>query len=134
MSICLYPGSTGVELGYAEITSNVTQTGLGSTDIAGLSVTVNVGARPILVKFGARSLTNSSASGVGGVIIKEGATSLCSGLASLTTLAMPIYREVRLAPSAGSHTYKAVITQLVTGNTTLAAASGEAAYIQVVEV
>lgn len=134
MSICLYPGSTGVELGYAEITADVTQTGSGNQDVAGLSVTVNVGSRPIIVQIGAKSLANSSASGVGVLSIKEGATTLATISAVLSTLTLPIFRSRRLAPSAGSHTYKVNLAQLVTGNSTLGAASTDPAFIHVIEV
>lgn len=134
MSIQLAPGPRNVELGYAEITSNFTQTGAGSSDVTGLSVTVNVGARPILVILGASAFYNSSASGVGGLTIKEGSTSLGALTASLTTLVLPVFRQVRLNPSAGSHTYKVVISQLITGNTILTGSATDPASLHVIEI
>lgn len=124
----------GVELGYAAITANVTQTGAGNVDVPGLSVTVTVGSRPIIVQVGASGLANSSASGVGGLQIKESTTVLASMSVILTALTFPVFRSVRLAPSAGSHTYKVNLSQLVTGNATLSAASTDPAFIQVIEI
>lgn len=134
MSICLYPGSTGVELGYAEITADVTQTGSGNQDVAGLSVTVNVGARPIIVQIGAKALASSSASGISSLSIKEGTTTLATISAILSTFSLPVFRSVRLAPSAGAHTYKVNLAQLVAGNGTISAAATDPAFIQVIEV
>lgn len=124
----------GVELGYAAVTANVTRTGAGTDDVAGLSVTVTVGFRPIIVRVNALSINNSSASGVGNIQIKEGATVLAGVNATLTTDYIPVSREARLAPSAGSHTYKITLGQLVTGNTVLTASATDPAFIQVIEV
>ena len=124
----------GVELGYAQITSAFTQTGAGASDVTGLSVTVTVGSRPIVVILAAESMSLSSASGLGGAIIQEGATVLAATSVGLTTIGFPVNRRVRLTPSEGSHTYKIVLNQLVTGNTTLAASATGPASIQVIEV
>lgn len=134
MSINVSPGPLGVELGYAEITANHVQTGAGTSDVTGLSVTVNVGARPIKIEFGCTSLANSSGSGLSSISIMEGATVLTSATYGLTTNTVPIYRAVRLAPSAGSHTYKIALGQIITGNSTLGAAANSPAYIHVTEV
>ncbi|NUQ70403.1 MAG: hypothetical protein HUU17_06215 [Chthonomonadales bacterium] len=126
----------GVELGYASITSSVTQTGAGTQDVAGLAVTVNVGARPIMVRFEAGAISNTSASGLTVVKIMEGATTLGSANLGLLTAngSAPVSRSVRLAPSAGAHTYKINLGQFVTGNSSITAAADNPAYIQVVEV
>jgi hypothetical protein len=124
----------GTELGYAEITSNVVQTGAGNQVVSGLSVTVTVGSRPIRIEVGCSSLTSSSASGISTVAIKESTTTLTSASAVLTTVALPITRAVRLTPSAGSHTYKINLGQTITGNATLGAAAASPTYIHVVEV
>lgn len=124
----------GVELGYAQITSNATQTGAGNNDVSGLSVSVTVGVRPILVRFEASSAFNSSGSGITIISIKESSTVLSTVSVSSTTLALPVRREVRLAPSAGSHTYKINLQQFVSGNSTLSAGSTDPAFIQVIEV
>lgn len=122
------------ELGYAEITAEVTQTGVGNTDVPGLSVTVTVGTRPIVVEIGGTALHLSSASGIGGLTIKEGSTNLASFSSVLSTTYLPVARKVRLAPSAGSHTYKVNIAQITAGNTILTAAADNPAYIHVYEV
>lgn len=126
----------GIELGFAQVTSNTTQTGAGVSDVPGLEVTVTVGSRPIVLLLSAQSLVNSSGSGVGYVALQEVTplTTLGSCIASGTALPLPVARRVRLAPSAGSHTYKVVVGQLVTGNTTLQATALDPASIQVVEV
>ena len=124
----------GIELGYAQITSNATQTGAGFADVAGLSTTVTVGTRPIVIEFGCDGLVNSSASGIATAQIAEGSTVLTSATVSLTTVGQVICRRVRLTPSAGSHTYKVVLAQVVTGNSQIICSSSDPAYISVIEV
>lgn len=125
------------ELGYAQITSNTTQTGYGSVDVSGLSVTVTVGSRPIKVIFDAQSVTNSASNGIGTVDIYEGSTKLAGVTVSNVSVAAinsaAAHREYRAAPSAGSHTYKIKLSSLV-GNTTLYGATDSPAFIQVIEV
>lgn len=132
--ISLSPGPAGVELGAAILTSNVVQTGAGNQDIADLTLTVEVGARPILLLLSGGSFANSAAGGVGTLQIKEGATILGSVQAVLTTLSIPVIRAVRLSPAAGPHTYKVNLGQLVTGNTTLSASATEPTLLEVLEV
>ena len=122
------------ELGYAEITADVTQTGSGNQDVTGLSVTVEVGTRPIIVSVGAKLLSNSTSSGVATLSIKESTTTLATASVVLSTFSLPVFRSVRLAPSAGSHTYKINLAQLVSGNAVIGAGSTDPAFIQVVEV
>lgn len=124
----------GVELGYASRTSNFTQTGAGSSDVTSLTTTVTVGSRPIIVKANADGLSNSSASGITLLVIQEDGVTIAVQTVSLSVLAELVAREVRRTPSAGSHTYKLVLTQLVTGNSTLAAGAADPAFIQVIEV
>lgn len=131
--IQLAPG-TPRELGYAEITAPDTQTGVGSKDVAGLSIPVTVGSRPIIVVLSGSTLSNSAAGGWGAVKIQEGASALASVQAVLTTLALPVHRERRLTPSAGSHTYKVVLAQVTSGNTTLAASATDPVSLHVFEV
>jgi hypothetical protein len=131
--------SVGIELGYAEITSNYVQTGAGNSDVTGLSTTVTVGSRPIRIEFACSSIQNSSASpsGLTSLAINEGSTILTTAaFGGLTTanVTVPVTRSVRLAPSAGSHTYKIVLGQVVAGNSTIAAAATSPAYIWVTEV
>jgi antitoxin (DNA-binding transcriptional repressor) of toxin-antitoxin stability system len=126
----------GIELGYASRTTDFTQTGSGNSDVTSLSVTVTVGTRPINVIISAAGMTNSSASGLGFVNVKEGSTVLGYVSAGLSTAneIYPVNRVIRLAPSAGSHTYKVNLSQFITGNTTLKATSDSVASIQVIEV
>lgn len=124
----------GVELGYAQITSTATQTGAGGSDVAGLSVAVTVGTRPIVVEFGCDGLVNTSGSGIAQAFIKEGSTNLTAATVSLTTIGMAVCRRVRLTPSAGSHTYKITLVQVVTGNSQITASAIDPAYIHVLEV
>lgn len=122
------------ELGYAQITTTATQTGAGSGDVSGLSVTVTVGSRPIVVEFGCDGLVNSSALGITQVNIQEGATILSAATVSLTTVGMVICRRVRLTPSAGSHTYKIALGQVTAGNSQIVCSATDPAYIWVYEV
>ena len=127
----------GRELGYASITSTFTQTGAGNSDVTGLSVTVTVGTRPINVIFSCASVSNNNASGIAYLKIMEGATLLGNAVISLSAVGQALHRTVRLSPSAGSHTYKVNLQQVVTGNTSLFADSGTTygpASIQVIEV
>lgn len=124
----------GVELGYAEITTTATAT--TEADVAGLAVTVTVGTRPILVKMGCGQLYNNNASGYAIVQLKEGATTLAgwtwgTGVASVQS---GYFREARLSPTAGSHTYKVTLQGFIAGTTTISASSTQPAYIQVVEI
>lgn len=124
----------GVELGYAKITSTFTQTGVGSGDVTGLSISVTVGTRPIIVEFGCDGLVNSSASGIAQVNIQEGATILSGATVSLTTVGQVICRRVRLTPSAGSHTYKIALGQVTAGNSQIVCSATDPAYIQAIEI
>lgn len=128
-------GPRGIELGYAEITANATTISTTAADIAGLATTVTVRERPIKVIFDCRAVGNDTANGNVLVYIREGATTLA--LADLISapagLRVAMHREVRLAPTAGSHTYK--ISWLVSsGMATLYASTDHPAFIQVVEV
>lgn len=130
-------GAGGIELGYAEITANFTQTGIGNDDVDGLSVTVTVGVRPIVIKLNAANVANTSASGVTYLKIMEGSILLANQLVSLSTVGQVVARSVRLQPSAGSHTYKVNLQQVITGNSSVFADSSTSygpASIQILEV
>lgn len=127
--------AAGVLLDSASITSNFTQTGAGASDVTGLAVTVTVGTRPIQIRFSCDSFFNSSASGIGTIGIQEGATVLAARTSPLGTAVAAGNRETApLTPSPGSHTYKIVLGQVVTGNTTLSAAATSPATITVLEL
>jgi hypothetical protein len=103
----------GAELGYAEITSSFAQAAVANNtilDVPGLSTTVTVGSRPILVMAFISQLYSSSV-GQMNLRIYEGTTMLTAAVAEVSTASRGdgVAAMVRLAPSAGSHTYKASI-------------------------
>lgn len=127
----------GVELGYAESTSAFTTTTTGSyQDVTGLSVAVTVGTRPILVTAFASYITHSVANGSIFVTIREGSTDLnfinvTNGAASE---GKPLIIRARLAPSAGSHTYKLSTLTGTAGTVTVPGGATGPAHIHVVEI
>lgn len=125
------------ELGYAEITSNATSTdNFGAeTDVSGLTVTVTVGSRPIIVCFWG-IVFNTTAGDRAIVYIKEGTTNLVSSspISSAASQENTLYLKRRLAPSAGSHTYKVMLSRLSAGTATIGSPAGARAHIQVIEV
>lgn len=125
----------GIELGYAQITSTFSTTSTTATDVTGLTTTVTVGTRPVKVIFAAAAIYNGTANGAVAIEIVEGttilaATSLVSNPAGLR---VPCHREVRLAPTAGSHTYK-IRAYCVSGTANIQAAADNPVFIQVIEV
>lgn len=106
------PGVTetaGRELGYAEATASQTFTSTTFTDATGLTTTVTVGARPIIVEGYVSYVTNSVAGNYSAMSIVEDGTAIgFSYFDHITTNAKGALLHVkrRRAPSAGSHTYK----------------------------
>jgi hypothetical protein len=138
----------GIELGSATRTSDFTQTGVGNSDVTGLdALTVTVGTRPIKVAFDCQSVQNSDKSGTTLLNIKEDGTTIavevCNGpgnlvagattVTGIATLNFPSHREVRRAPSAGSHTYKVNLQQAAAGNSVIKASASSPALLQVLE-
>ena len=123
----------GIELGYSQITANDTQTGVGNHDVTGLSVTVTVGTRPIKVIFDCGGGGNSGA-GTTLITILEDNVQVALINLGVANVSTPTHREVRRAPSAGSHTYKINLNQFSAGNSTIAAAANSPAFIQVIEL
>lgn len=123
-----------VELGYAAITANFTTATTGA-DVTGLAITVTVGARPILLVM-AGTLASSAGAGVMIANLQEGATvigQLAPGpFAAGATF--PFWRAYRVAPSAGSHTYKVNIASFSAGTVTLSAAAANPASIQALQI
>lgn len=129
------PATGGVELASATSTSNYTQTGVGSSDVTGLTVTVTTGVRSVEIYFSCSSIANSGATGVGTVQIQEDGTTIASiTISPGTTNSQTASRLIRRAPSAGSHTYKIVLAQTVTGNTTISASGTNPSIISVKEI
>lgn len=131
------PG-TGIELGYAEITSSFTQTGAGTSDVTGLSTTVTVASRPVVIHVWGSNFHNTNDAGITICRLQEGSTILASSYANFSANTLvPLNIRRRLAPSAGSHTYKVVLSQFVSGNSVVEADSGTTygpAFIHVTEV
>jgi hypothetical protein len=129
----------GIELGYAAITSDATRASTSYADVSGLSVSVTVGTRPILVTFSCPDASNStSVGGVAVAILEDG--SIVGNVGNLNdsaTFHTPLFRAIRRAPSAGSHTYKAQLKTALVGTATLKADSGGTfgpTSIQVIEI
>lgn len=137
----LLEGSTGPagELGYAAVTTASWNTTSGTlVDMSGLSVTVTVGTRPVIVTLyisqWSHSVNNARAeaalvdSTAGTVvqqnIIAAGGTGNGQGFSVIA----------RVQPGAGSRTYKAQYKAVDAGTVTMNAGSTQPAFIQVVEV
>lgn len=131
---------SGRELGYAEITANptaITAVGSGSAvDLTGLSITITVASRPILVEVYFATGSNNTASSGGGIAIQEGSTLLqqCDMLGDAASERSHFRPAVRLAPSAGSHTYKATGYAIVGGTFSPLAGAQRPAFIRAVEL
>lgn len=120
--------SEGIELGHTEITTDATRAATSYADVAGLSVTVTVGARPIAIEFDCAAALNSSANGgiVVGVLedgVMIGTVQTFFADANSTA---PLHRRLRRNPSAGAHTYKIQLKTSFAGTATLRADSGSA--------
>lgn len=98
----------GTELGYAQITSNFGLSTGGVVDVPGLTITINVGTRPIKLIFDCHAAQIGTAGNFSIITINEGATVLAEvqfGLGAINEV-YPAHREVRLTPTPGAHTYK----------------------------
>lgn len=122
-----------VELGYAEVAPGADfAPGTGSeTDITGLSLTVTIRDRPIVIRFASVYVKHASAAGVVQIQIKEGATRLGGAYlyAPAAANGESMDFSVRVAPTAGAHSYKATVSTFG-GNPTV---GGEYS-LQIVEV
>lgn len=129
-------GAQGAELGYAEITSNFATASPSAVDITGLTTTVVVGTRPIIVEFGAAAISNGTAAkGYFAYILEDGVVVDWISAYSITSqLVAPAFMRRRRAPAAGSHTYKMQILSYNSGTVTLQAAADSPAWIQVTQV
>lgn len=125
----------GLELGYAEITAAPPGVTGGAVDIVGLSTTVTVGTRPIVVKVTADSGQNTVAGAGLQLTIMEGASQkqartamspAANQIAGIGTF------QARLTPSPGQHTYKVQIASVFAGTSTLNVTPTNPVSIQVV--
>jgi len=125
-------------LGYAEITAG-SATFTTEADISGLSVTVTVGSsRRIKVTCGAM-VSSDVATDLIRLRIKEGSTELCRLAREVARAGgngqETVQKSVILTPSSGSHTYKITGERPVgTGNASVAAQTGDPAYILVEDI
>ncbi len=129
---------SGIELGYQTngttfTTSSTTANGI---DVTSMSISVAVGARPIVVKVRADGW---SATGIGALLLNQDGTNI--GLIAAITGGdtVPLNEERRLQPSAGPHTYSLRAKNVGAGTVTITADAGTANLnspmaIQVVEV
>lgn len=138
--------SKGQELGYAEITSDFTNANVAPLqsprdDVGGLSVTVTVGSRPIMLKFHTGQMKHSSATGLVAVdILDEANAQVHSGFHSSTAAGEsdPFTLERRLSYAQG--TIKTFRVRAATsqfggaGTSTITAGATNPAFLQVVEV
>ncbi len=130
----------GIELGYASSGTafTTTSTAASGVDVTGLSVTVVVGARPIVVKVRADAWHAGAASG-GILYLNEDGTNIGAIAAAIGDDFVSLHNERRLNPAAGSHAYKIRATNASAGTVSISANAGTANVnspmaIQVVEV
>ena len=123
--------TSAILLGYAEITSDFSSSATPAiTDIAGLSVTVTVpsGGRAVKITAYSRYITGN---GTHTLEIREGSTTLQSGVA---VGGAPVYFANVVSvhtPTAGSHTYKVSFSQSSAGTYYYRAGPGRPAFILV---
>ncbi len=120
-------GAGGVELGYAQTTSNFVTTSTVLTDVTSLSTTVTVGSRPIVVIFYADGANTTAAFGFTAMLNMDGSSigAIGGGLYnSSSAIVTTINARRRLTPSAGSHTFKIQVKNNSAGTLTLTAGAG----------
>jgi hypothetical protein len=137
----LAPGvseGSGIELGYAEITSNFGPTAGGANTIyaiTGLSTTVTVGSRPVRIEAFLPDAIPSVANATVTLLIYEDGSfvesNAVAGSATASKRTNP-HTIVRRNPAAGSHTYDARIKSDIAATITVEAGVGFPAWIQVV--
>lgn len=132
--------SANAELGYAERTTDFTTASLTMADVTGLSVTVTVGTRPIVVEFFCSQVKHAVAGGlVAFQIVDEAAAIIMSGFHSSSAAGEsdPVLLKRRLAPTAGTHTYKVQACTSgfgTAGTSTITGGTTNPSSIQVVQV
>lgn len=107
--------SGGKELDYVESAAFFTMTGLSATDVTGFLISPIIGSRPVYLGVDLVLQSGTSGAVQAFVSIYEGATQIIEWQISLLTqfALVPFKREVRVSPSAGSHSYQ---LKLRTGN------------------
>jgi hypothetical protein len=132
----VFPPAPGVELGYAENTGDFTTASASPIDVTGLSTTVVVGIRPVIVEFGCSAVSNNTLNAYVFMYLMEGATQIGFGGAGGTAAnaQWPGYLRRRLAPTPGSHTYKVQVAAFGGGTAKIAATATSPSWIQVTEI
>ncbi len=115
----------GIELGYqANGTAYATtSTAAGGVAVTGLTATVVVGARPIVVRVRADAWQAGAASGAILYLNEDGANNGAIAV-RVATGYTPLFGERRLAPAAGSHTYAIYAKNASAGTINIAAGDG----------
>lgn len=121
----------GRELGYAEATS--TQTFTTVADVTGVTITITVASRPIMVEIWVGGVQNSIANSGVTLLLTDSANTILSRGDTVCPVAAanfgPMIVKKRLAPSAGSVTYKARAQLLTSGIASLVAGTSRPMYI-----
>lgn len=129
-------GTAGQELGYAESTTLSLSTTTSLQDLSGLTTTVTVGTRPIEV-HGYVPVSTVGAAGRSRLGVIESTTTLQladTGQTGSSTTSGTLNVWARLAPSAGSHTYKLQGACVTASSGTMSSGSTFPAFIRVVEL
>lgn len=100
-------GPSGIELGYAERTTNATFTSTTAAAATGLSVTIPATDRPIMVEIWVPDVLHSSATQYVGMYIFEDGTAIGQAFAVPGTVANPLNIKRRRLASGSSRTYAA---------------------------
>lgn len=126
------------ELGYAERTTDFTTTSTVMADVTGLSKTVTITDRPVMVIF-EDDVKHSAANGITVVQLMQGATQIAVGQRTSPTASaighLRVVRRQALPP--GDYTFKvqASISQFGTaGTSTLLGNATTPSFLQIVEV
>lgn len=131
---------TGVELGFAQTTADFTTASASLVDVTGVTVTVTIGTRPVMVYFYCAAVSNSTSAGTVNLAMVQTAPASTTNVAltsfNITTAKTPVYLAQRYAPAAGTATWK-MQASVGSGTATLSAAVGSffnPMYMQVVEI
>jgi hypothetical protein len=114
------------ELEHAEITSNFSTTSTTLVDVTGLTVTVDVGTRPVIIWFSCGyANTTAAVSGYEISILEDGVgIGNAKAVGNAIAEGYAVTRMIRRAPAAGSHTYKIQARTVAAGTLSIAADTG----------
>jgi len=123
------------ELGYAQTTAVFATASGQPVDVPGMSVTVDVGARPIKVILDGL-FSQTVAGAYIGLTLLDGAVQIQSAYATAGVAGafVPVHREVRLTPPAGPRTFRLQMCAAGLGQVWMHAAAAYPCFLQVVEL